>query len=220
MRKLLYISFFILSFSFSGFGQDSSCPVINLNVPPSDPGLNGIGNFSVTVSKDSKDPLNLYKGEKELEYFWTVENGRIISGQGTVSINVQFNSEPSITATVEVKGLPENCPDTASAKGIYDPAPKAKVIAKFPTSAPQLDKSKLDNLIASLKGDLTTFAYVIISADENISRKKLKQKESEIRKYLSDKKAPIERIVVVKGGERKDLIRLFIVPQGASPPVS
>jgi hypothetical protein len=46
----------------------------------------------------------------------------------------------------------------------------------------------------------------------------LKQKESEIRKYLSDKKAPIDRIVVVKGGERKDLIRLFLVPQGAQPP--
>lgn len=217
-RNILYISIFILSFGFTALGQDESCPVINLQVPPFDPGPNGTGVFSVVVSKDSKDPLNFYKGEKELEYFWTVENGRIISGQGTVSITVQFNSAMSITAAVEVKGLPENCPDMASATGIYDPPPKAIVIDEFPTSSRQLEKAKLNNLIAALKDDLTTFVYILIYADENISRKKLKQKENEIRKYLSDKGASTDRIAVVKGGERKDLIRLFIVPAGAKPP--
>lgn len=115
MKKLLFTSIFVLAFCFVAFGQDLSCPIINLTGPASLPEPNGIGNFLVVVSKDSKDPLNLYKGEKELEYFWTVKNGKIISGQGTVNINVQFNSDLSMIAAVEVKGLPENCFNTASA---------------------------------------------------------------------------------------------------------
>src|SRR5687768_16982282 len=109
MRKLPYISIFILSFAFTAFGQVSPCPVINLTGPAFNPEPDGVGTFIVVVSKDSKNPLNLYKGEKELEYFWTLKNGKIISGQGTVSIIVQFNSDANMTATVEVKGLPENC---------------------------------------------------------------------------------------------------------------
>lgn len=194
------------------------CPVFNLTGPARLPEPNGIGNFLVIVSKDSKDPLNLYKGEKELEYFWSVKNGKIINGQGTVNINVQFNSDLSMTAQVEIKGLPENCPNTATEAAFFDSIPKAKVIDEFPTSAPQLDKSKLNNLISLLKDDLTATAYIIIYVDEKTSPKKSKQKEQQIRKYLLNKNHQANRVVIVNGGKGKDLIRLLIVPQGAEPP--
>lgn len=123
-----------------------------------------------------------------------------------------------MTARVEVKGLPENCPKTVSAAAFFDSVPEAKVIEEFPASAPQLDKSKLNNLIASLKDDLTATAYIIIYADEKTSIKKLKQKEQQIRKYLLDKNHQVKRVVIVNGGKGKDLIRLYIVPAGTKPP--
>lgn len=220
MRKLLFASIFIFSFSFIAFGQVSPCPVINLIGPASVPEPNGSAIFSVFVLKDPKDPLGLYKGEEELEYIWTVEKGKIIGGQGTPSITIEVDSQLSSRATIEVEGLPKHCQNKATEIIWADKSPEAVFIEEFSTSAPQLDKSKLDNLIVALKDDLTTTAYIIIYADEKTSPKKLRQKEQQIRKYLLDKNHQANRIVIVNGGKGKDLIRLFIVPQGAQPPTS
>ena len=218
MRKYFFASTFIFAFCFAAFGQDSPCPDIKLTGPASILEPNGIANFLVIVSKDSKNPLALYKGEKELKYIWIIKNGKIISGQGTISVNVRVDSTLSPTATVEVKGLPEGCINSASESFLGDPLPEAKIVGEFKTSSGQINYGEFEELVDVLKSEPTTTAYIIISSDNKTSSKRLKRIERQIRKYLSDKDAPTDRIIIVKGGSGKDLIHLFIVPAGATPP--
>lgn len=51
-----------------------------------------------------------------LKYYWAVSKGKIKSGQGTRTIEVDGSSTDSrgLTATVEVIGLPEGCGNKAS----------------------------------------------------------------------------------------------------------
>ncbi len=52
---------------------------------------------------------------EKLSYKWSVSSGEIIDGQGTPTMKVRFTEGgKTLTATVEVGGLPKNCPNTAS----------------------------------------------------------------------------------------------------------
>ena len=212
MRKLLFASIFVLAFCFAAFGQESSCPKISVIGPafPVLPGENST--FTVILDDKAKD--------LKVEFLWSVENGKIISGQRTPAIIVGEITPDSVsTATVEIKGLPEGCSNTASETAIFPHCPTRPIeIEQLKTSASRLEKLKFDKLITALENEPTATAYIIIFFDEKISQKKLKQKEQQIRKYLSDTNALMDRVVIVKGTEGEDLIRLFIVPAGAEPP--
>lgn len=52
---------------------------------------------------------------KKLSYKWSVSSGEIVDGQGTSTLKVRFTKPwESLTATVEVGGLPDGCGNTAS----------------------------------------------------------------------------------------------------------
>jgi hypothetical protein len=53
---------------------------------------------------------------EKLTYNWTVDQGRITSGQGTRSINVDTTklAGKTVTATVEIGGIDPACPRTSS----------------------------------------------------------------------------------------------------------
>jgi hypothetical protein len=50
-----------------------------------------------------------------LTYNWLVSSGTIDSGQGSLQIHVAGTSGSPITATLEVGGIPADCPSSASA---------------------------------------------------------------------------------------------------------
>jgi hypothetical protein len=52
---------------------------------------------------------------ENLTYNWSVSSGTIEAGQGTLQIDVTSAAGQSVTATVEVGGVPASCPGTASA---------------------------------------------------------------------------------------------------------
>lgn len=213
MKKILAASIFVLTFCLFAFGQKSNCPEINVNGPASYPQPEE--EFSYTVTLDEK-------AEKlELEYVWSVDKGEIIKGQGTRQIIVKYHNFDSTTiATVEIKGLPKNCPSSFSDStlAIYDPIPQAKLIDELLTSDSQIDSAKFDKITTALKDNQWSTVFIIIYADEKTPPKRLEQKQIQIRKYIKDKNVPPDRIVIVIGGEGKDLIRLWLVPAGAKPP--
>jgi hypothetical protein len=101
---------------------NSLCPKISVTVSPEVINDLATGNPLVFTAALENLPEN-----SKIEYLWTVAAGRIISGQGTTSIGVDVevlgNTNP--TATVEIKGLPENCLNMVSqtpaiASGIVD----------------------------------------------------------------------------------------------------
>jgi PKD-like domain len=65
--------------------------------------------YIVKLRVEGADPT------KKLSYNWSVSSGEIVDGQGTPTLKVRFSeSEKSLTATVEVDGLPSNCGNSAS----------------------------------------------------------------------------------------------------------
>lgn len=213
MRKLLLTSIFVLAFCFAAFGQDSLCPTISITGPAEVVMPKENVNFSAKVDGEIR---NL-----ELKYFWSVDKGKIIDGQGTTIVTIgEVPLDSTLTATVEIKGLPEDCPKIASGTMVTPHGPTRSIeIEQLKTSASQLDKLKFDKLIVALEDEPAATAYIIIYTNEKTSTKKLKQKKGQIRKYLSDKNAPADRVVIVDGGSGEDLIRLFIVHAGAEPPI-
>jgi hypothetical protein len=59
----------------------------------------------------SANITSLYDG---LSFNWTISSGTITSGQGTLQIDVAGTSGSSVTATLEVGGIPAACPSAAS----------------------------------------------------------------------------------------------------------
>lgn len=76
---------------------------------------------SITVTGVAEDgPNALFSANvtslvDNFSYNWSVSSGAIEAGQGTLQINVSGSAGQSITATLEVGGVPASCPGTASA---------------------------------------------------------------------------------------------------------
>jgi hypothetical protein len=112
MKQIIFSSILILVFGVSALAQNEklSCPAIKV-----------IGGGVVWAGEPMTFTSELNnKAKFNLEYEWTVSNGTIAGGMGTPSIVVDTTGlapTTNITATVKIKGLPENCANTASEAG-------------------------------------------------------------------------------------------------------
>lgn len=210
MRKILIASIFAFTFCAFAFGQNSNCPTISMTGPSAVPREGEHMTFSVRVDEKTKD-LNL-------KYVWSVSQGKIVEGQGTTAITVEWKIDFAVTATVEIKGLPEGCQNTDSETIIYDPVPEAEFIDEFAFSDSKIDSTKFDKINTALNDDPSTQAYIIIYNDGKTSSAKIEQKEQQIRKIISEKNISPDRIIIVRGVEKENLIRFWLVPAGATPP--
>ena len=82
------------------------CPKVVVSCPAEVPETGKVYVFKVRVEgADTTD----------LSYSWTVSTGEIVQGQGTPTLRVRFTEGgKSLTATVEVNGLPLDCERAAS----------------------------------------------------------------------------------------------------------
>ena len=67
------------------------------------------------------------------KYDWTVSAGKLKSGQSTSVIKVDTTGTggQTVTATVEIGGMPASCVKTASVSSDVDEKPKAKKIEEY-----------------------------------------------------------------------------------------
>ena len=94
------------------------CPMISVISP--DSGYNTSITFNAHVSGSGKPIFN-----------WTVSAGRITAGQGTSSITVTGFEGHSPTATVEIGGIPNGCPNQASCAIIIEHMPIARKFDEY-----------------------------------------------------------------------------------------
>jgi hypothetical protein len=116
MKKLLSITVAIFSLLFT---KAQNCP--GVSVTP----------YSFEIA--AGDTLVFIAGttgvEINVSYNWTISAGTIISGQGTAKIMVNTDGLGGqyVTATVELKGLPAKCTNTASSS--VEVIPSAQLVA-------------------------------------------------------------------------------------------
>ncbi len=217
MTKVFTAIISLLIFCFYSLAQteeSSPCPQLLIHGPM---GIVSAGDSITFLANIDKDPNN-----SKLKFEWTVKEAEIIEGQGTNMITVQPKNgfEMNITATVIVSGLSKNCGTlTASETRGVDRNPESRKVIEFLYSDSELDNSLLDDFAQELKDDPSAISYTLIGFETDSDRTKLSKKTEEIRNYLTKNQhvAP-DRLVFLNVGKTKNLIQLWIVPAGASPP--
>ena len=108
MKKLLIIFTSIFAFTGSVFAQTDAakiCPKLEITGPSGITRPVAAATYTIKAANKGTD--------LKPEFLWFISSGEIISGQNTPSITVRFGNN-GVTATVEIRGLPEGCPNMAS----------------------------------------------------------------------------------------------------------
>lgn len=213
MKNILAILILVLTFAFAiaaQTNQDSSCPTVSVSgggMPgPKDP-------MSFTANVDTKGK------DLTLEYIWTVSSGKIASGQGTTSISVKRDADENVTATIEIKGFPEGCPNTFSESPIWDPPPKAVKIGEISNFVTPTEKKQLEQLKNKIINDPNAQIYVIGRFKKNTSEKRIAQTLKKIGSFLMKEFVlGADRITMVTVFGEREYSEIWIVPPGANNP--
>jgi len=212
MKRVIFAMVLALVFNFSAFAQNalSNCAKIEVSgggvVNAGDP-----MNFTANVTGLTKDST--------LEYEWTVSNGTISSGRGTPSITVDTTglSGTNITAEVKIKGLYDNCANTASETGSIAqklPTELFDEYGKLPTNEV---KARIQNLYVELGNNPNSQGYIINYGTD----KEMANRERQIQKAIRFLEFDANRLTTVRGGENPNggvWSKVWLVPPGAEFP--
>lgn len=214
MRHLSFVSVLVLILSFATFAQTNEtlpCPEFSLEIP----GDLGISNepiiYSATVGKEIEN--------YNVKYNWTVINGKIIEGQGSLTIKVLPNYRViDFKVTLEVAGLPKDCPNVASEATHLDYAPPALLLGEIPISTSQIEKTELFEKLITLDNDPTAQLYIIFRHKRNTSPKSVRRTEQKLFDSLIKAGIQKDRITFVKDSVTDESIQFWLVPAGAENP--
>lgn len=212
MKQIIYTLILVFGFGFSVFGQTEKLPCPSVDV--SGGGVAQPGermSFTVSVVGEAAN--------SNLEYEWTVSQGAIVQGQGTASITVDTTglSEPSLTATVEVKGLPENCLNTDSEYSPYCPPRRPELIDEFGKLRDGEVRSRMEAIYLKLADEPNSQGYIINYGTD----KEIAVRETQIRKAIIFRKYDASRITLVRGGASSNggvYTRVWTVAPGVENP--
>lgn len=151
MKTLIFI-ISILAFVFSVSAQ-SNCPNVSVSGPPNIIAMGEQHTFTANLDKEA--------AKYQVKYFWTISGGQIVEGQGTnilKAIQKPDDFGKTLTATVEIKGLPQGCLNIASASGeIIDPPPCPAISVTGPNSLTPIGDSM--TFTANLGYDSYKFSF-------------------------------------------------------------
>ena len=157
----------------------------------------------------------------ELKYRWTTTDGDIVTGQGTQSIEIKWLQKSTITATVEVIGLPKECGATASETVHWDPPPEAVRVGMIYSLETEKFEKLLKEFSDGLASNPSNQGYIFIGSKPDSKENDLVTRE----KKLIDDLAKLmgssydrSRLTLVRWGGKADLIELWRIPPGADNP--
>ncbi|MBS1795070.1 MAG: hypothetical protein JSS81_14520 [Acidobacteria bacterium] len=213
MKRFLFTIISALILSLSSFAQTEKppCPTISVSgggiVRPGEPMT-----FTASLNGNTTNP--------NPEYYWTISRGRIQSGQGTPTITVDTTgTDPNgITATVEVKGLPASCVNTASELYGGDPRPESVLIDEFGKASNGAARRRIRQFYLRLNDEPSARGYIInYGTDREIALR-----EKQIIKAIALYGYDSPRITMVRGGRNPNgagvWTKFWIVPPGAENP--
>lgn len=215
MKKIIFITIFILSFSAFAFGQKSNCPTVSVTAPSYSIQPGETATFTATVSGIETS---------KIEYLWSIDKGNIVEGQGTsaVTVSTEGLADSTLTATVEIKGFPQGCPNSDSDTTIPYCARSYREVDAVDVLSGELTEERLKAWIAEIENDPSAQAYVIVYNNQKFPPKKFQEKIAYIKKYLFDNIKDTTRLVIHEENKGEDKMnnkfRIFIVPQGAEAP--
>jgi hypothetical protein len=154
-----------------------------------------------------------------VQFKWTVSRGTIVNGQGTPTIAVPYELDgTSLIATVDVLGLPETCPSTASETISYCIGPVPVLVAEGSVKITAIDKARLDKLAAELADRPDSQGYLIEYFPPKTTQRAVDAKIQLVLRHLK-KSVDEARITIVTETAEKPFTRYYVVPPGAMNPM-
>lgn len=200
MRQIFLILIVFLIFQFSVFAQTetSPCPKISVSGPASPFAESP---WTYTASVENSENI-------EIEYLWQTTAGKIIAGQGTraIELDIRDTKGRSITVTVEIKGLPENCPNSFSEHAVADILERNDCLTGREEIARFEEASQLDKFIARLRLNPDFWARVTLKFAEKSTAEQNNSRIFRIAKHFALRKAfsEMKRVVFIVAKDKKD----------------
>ncbi|MDI1242322.1 MAG: hypothetical protein PSX80_10415, partial [bacterium] len=208
MRSLFrYLLLVILASISATVSAQEPCPTIIVSGPAGIPDEGALIHFHVQL--EGKTPSGL-------RFRWSVSTGKIVEGQGTdkAKFDVNWPTGANVTATVEVLGLPNGCPTTASeSMGVaIDPGP----IYVGSSGEPRAYTGLVNELIEELEKYPNSQGYIFIGT---ASSHRYKQIEQLIRAKASQTGFDQSRLTINRETTSKELIELWVIRPGVANPL-
>jgi PKD-like domain len=192
--------------------EPPTCPTVTVTCPDSAT-ENAPVTFSANVSGGSPNVTPIYN--------WTVSAGRITSGQGTESITVDTTglAGQTIRATLDVGGYGMPCPASCTVSIPIDIKPRK--FDEYYDIARNDEKARLDNYAIQLQSEPGSQGYIIVYPSRKAKADDAQERATRISDYLINSRGiDASRFTITMGAARDGwMFELWIVPQGAPPPV-
>ena len=211
MKQIIFTAILISAFCLAASAQanENPCPSISLSGPA---GLTQPGETVLYVAEIGKE------AEKyNIEYIWTVENGKIIEGQGTNSLKFLPNeggNEISSTVRLEIRGFPKQCTNTASASLsihiLRPPAPTTDPVDEYGKVSSGDEKARMDNFFTQLLNDPTAEGIIKVPNDKDLMRHL-----AFLNNYTNFRNFDKTRISFLVANKNEQLTQLWVIPAGA-----
>ncbi len=215
MKRALTLFYVATLFTLCGIGQTAAgqCPKIEIS-----------GNYSIMDGDVTSFSVSINGGDVRFspKFDWTISDGKLKAGQGTSVIRVDTagTGGQTITATVEVGGLPASCSRTSSISADIDRKPEATKVDEYGNVNDEDEMARLDNFALQLASNPNDQACVVVYAGKYGKSGDSKVAIGRIRSYLvKTRGVDSSRIVTMDGGKKENPTReLWLVPSGATPP--
>jgi hypothetical protein len=167
-------------------------------------------------------PSNVDGGPTEkLSYRWSVDRGRLATGQGTTKITVTtpLGYDQRIIATVEVRGLPPECPSSASESADEALDDFGSILIREIRNPSYSISMRVRAVIKeSLRKNPNSQLYVVLHVNSALSQTSLDKLRSGVLKQLATTRMDAARFTIVPTLSKYRGLTIWRVPPGASDP--
>jgi hypothetical protein len=205
MKRTVWTIALILGISCGIYAQDDQkpfCPPISITGPAGFVKEGDIAYYTANIGDVGKN--------YDLRFIWSVSSGSIAKGQGTLRVGVVQN-ERQQTVTLNVEGLPSECPNNVSESEIVDRAPQAEKLAQFAPTA--LSEELLRKVAMAGQDNPTSQLFVFVPSSDEIQ-----PIAARLYGAIPDYRVDFERLTFLENRTKNSLIQVWLVPLGATPP--
>lgn len=159
MKKNVLLLSIICAVAFWVAAQDpakAACPRITINGPAGIPDFTKAVIYTAEVSADVE--------RYQPTFVWTASNGEVVDGQGTFKAGVLFKDiRLGMIVSLHVRGLPPDCPGSASKTTFIDFAPTAEKLDEFVGPLSKVTAVRYENIVRRAKANPYAQVYVFMS---------------------------------------------------------
>ena len=203
-------------FTLCSFAQtvNAQCPVIDLPWPEDVTAGQPI-TFRVSITGVDPDGYT---------YDWSISAGALTGGQGTTEVTMDSEGlgGESVTATVEIGGLPPECNRTASASLSVKKLPVSVKIDEYSGLKAQDEEARLDLAVIDVQSEPMNKLYVIAYGGRKTRPGYAAAALNRVKTYMVTARGfDVGRITTIDGGHKEiPTVELWIVMHGAIPPTA